>query len=50
MTLFQFGFVSDTFDSHPEAEQDLILLSSPYNEAVTAGDYEQLQERSEEPF
>ena len=39
-TLFRFGFVSNTFDSHSEKEQHLLLSSSPPDEAVTAGDYE----------
>ena len=30
---------------YPETEQDLLFSSSFPNEAVTAGDYEQLQER-----
>ena len=39
--LFQFG-VSLT---HPETEQDILFSSSSPDEAATAGDYEQLQER-----
>ena len=41
-TLFQFYFVSLT---HPETEQDLLFSSSSPDEAVTTGEYEQLQER-----
>ena len=31
----------NTFGSHPETEQDLLLSLSPPDEAVTAGDYAQ---------
>ena len=41
VTLFQFGFVSNTFGSHHETEQDLLLSSYPFDEAATAEDYEQ---------
>ena len=44
-TLFQFGFLSNTFDSH--SEQDVFLSSSPPDEAVRGGDCEQSPRSSE---